>query len=159
MILIGLGVLLLIGLIIYVLNTSSFSTASLYTLTYEDKVLYKGNVRPVFSSDSTERVLFRKDDGLYEVSIDNGEPRKLSDIVPTGLAYDGTDFMMLNSDQTLFAVGQDGTVTEIGSGYNELYDTVDGYFLAGSGGGAVTGESGSKKRNNGNYGIIKLTLS
>jgi hypothetical protein len=77
----------------------------------------------------------------------------------TGLAFDGYNFLGVKSDETLYRISLNGTITEIGTGYTKLYDTTDGYFITVGGISSVSGASGSSTPASGSYGTLKVVIS
>jgi hypothetical protein len=158
--------IIVIGVIVYY-YFSSTSVSATYTLTYEGNVLSKGSSAPVFSSDGEDRIVFTRDSspgntaGIYMYNTTEKTSTLISTKKAKGLAYDGSDFMMIDEDGTLYRINQDNTIVEpdnANTGYTALYDTVDGYYLASGSDYSVTGESGSTTKNTGNYGLITLVL-
>lgn len=153
--------IILVIVTIYIYHTySTVTTSSIVTntLMYNNIAIYKGTNKPIFTSDGIEHIIYSGLDGTYMYKIEDQKLIKVSNIIPIGLAYDGTYFMMLDSDQTLYQIGQDGTVTSIETGYTELYDTIDGYYIGTINSFSVTGDSASTAKNTGNYGLILLKV-
>jgi hypothetical protein len=146
-------IITIVVLVVYAYTrTTTTSALVAHSLTFEGKVLYQGANPAIYTSDG---ILFAKADGTYLYNTDTQKTTKLSSKVPVGLAYDGTYFMMLDKDQSLYHI-ETNSVTPMETGYSKLYDTVDGYFIGSPAGYTVTGESGSTTANTGNYGLIVL---
>lgn len=157
--------IIVISVIVYYYFYSTSSVA--YTLTYEDEELSEGKTAPLFSSDGVDRIAFTKDSsngntpGVYMYNTSSAEKILISNKSIKGIAYDGSNFMMLDTDGTLHRINPDNTVEEMtnaGTGYTALYDTIDGFYLAVGSDYTVTGESKTTTKNTGNYGLISLVL-
>ncbi len=124
----------------------------------EEKEIYKGSSIPLISSDGVENVLIATPNGIFLSTISRKTPIKINSSIATGIAFDGTGFMMIEADSTFSTISLDGTKTEIGNGYTKLYDTIDGYFTKVGNVSSVTGRSGSTSPAKGDYGLIQLEI-
>lgn len=164
-ILVAIVVLIIIIVLVY-WHTSSSSPA--HTVIWEGSdtsdpnvTIYEGSVIPPVASDGVDNVLIGASNGVFLSTSTHKKGVKINSSIATGLAFDGEDFMMMQADGTAWHIDLDGTKTQLnpGTGYTDLYDTEDGYFITVNGVSAVTGESGSTIKADGDYGLIQLKIA
>jgi hypothetical protein len=150
-------VILLITLYIFF---TSHSSTTLYNVTHDGKIISSSDTMPLLSSDGVNTALIGTSSGLLLYDFKTRTSRILNSSRPTGLAFDGQNYLELQSDGTLHTVSlDDGSLQDIGTGYTRLYDTVDGYLITVDNVTSVTGGSGSKAPANGDYTFVKLSIS
>jgi hypothetical protein len=115
---------------------------------------------PLVSSDGVDNALIYTSSGLFAFDITTKITRLLNTSKAIGLAYDGQNFLELQDDGILYSVSLvDGSLHEIGTGYTNLYDTIDGYLVTVDGVTSVIGNSGTTAPANGNYTYVHFTIN
>lgn len=155
-ILIILGVVVVLGIILFVIN-HDFSTPAKKLqsrkLIYNNNVLFE-STSPVYTSDGNN-IFFGDSTGLYKY---NGQTTKISSDPIFGLSRNADlNILVLKSDGKLYVYSpSDGTFTFQSSGVSSTFDTIDGFYLNCDTGSAYYGQNRTK--NLGTYDSIILTL-
>ena len=122
-------------------------------------VIYSGSSPSVVSSDGVSIILYGDSAGIHRYDTSTALSTIVNTNIPTGLAYDGTSFMVLQAGGLFSRLNADGSLTPLGTGISALYDTTPNGFLISVGGETSgTGPTGSTIPANGNYGPIQLTI-
>lgn len=152
-------IIAIIVLVVLYFVFSDLSVSALHTVKVDDMLLYSGAPKSIVSSDRVDRVLFTNSNGVNEYNTTTKVKRLLNSVKASGLAYDGTDFMVLQTNGNLSRLNTDGSLSVLSLGYQALYDTSDGgYFMQADNVKSATGPTGTFMPAKGDYDLIKIDI-
>lgn len=156
-IVIGIVLVLIIVFIFYFLYSGADVDTTQKIISYKNKELLRGT-NPIFTSDYKNKILYSNKQGIFMFDTKTKETKKIESLKAKGLAYDlGTNkFIILDEFGKLYNLEND-KLNNLTSGYSNLYDTNNGYYLESGENFSFVGGKSIKKIN-GIFGDIKLNI-
>lgn len=119
-------------------------------ITYNNNKLYQSKNIIYSSSDSQNLIFYTTDTNVVEYNTTTGLSRNIFTGKVKGLAYKN-NLLILDNNGTLYK----GPNTIYATGVNDIYDTVDGFYISI---GNINSYTTDNTKANGNYGLIQFTI-
>jgi hypothetical protein len=160
--LIILGIIIIIGIFIFAMHSNDkveIATSTTKKLIYNNSVIYNSNEPIFYTSDGNEKIIFGNSSGLYIYDVDSAQKTKISQKSIKGLARDPSSgiYYGLESNGNLYTFNNNGVLNQYDQYVENIYDTMDGFFIKYTNGNGYSGSNHSK--NLGNYGNLNFIIS